>query len=117
MKILPYLNSTRDLGITYTKGEELSLTVYTGSDYASKETDRRSILDVVVMLRNAAVYAKSCTQLCVTLSVTGRVRSACRGGQGEDACSIGYVFHAAQRVRNHFDGGQRGSQGNVREPP
>ena len=37
------LSSTRDLGITYTKGKELSLSVYTDADYASKKTDRRSI--------------------------------------------------------------------------
>ena len=35
IKILAYLNSTRDLGITYNKGEELSLSVYKDADYAS----------------------------------------------------------------------------------
>ena len=30
---------------------------------------------------------------------------------------IEQVFHATQRVRNHFDGGQRGGQGNGGEPP
>ena len=57
VKILASLNSTRDLGITYKKGEELTLSVYTDADYASKETDRRSISGVAVMLGNAAVYA------------------------------------------------------------
>ena len=61
MKILPYSNSTRDLGITYTKGEELSLSVYKDADYASKETDIPSISGVAVMLENAAVYATSRT--------------------------------------------------------
>ena len=42
IKILAYLNSTRDLGITYTKGEELSLSVYTYADYASKEAEDES---------------------------------------------------------------------------
>ena len=70
VKILAYLNSTRDLGITYKKGEELTLSVYTDADYASKETDRRSISGVAVMLGNAAVYATSRTQHCVTLSTT-----------------------------------------------
>ena len=56
--------------MTYKKGEELSLSVYTDADYASKETDRRSISGVAVMLGNAAVYATSCTQHCVTLSTT-----------------------------------------------
>ena len=70
VKILAYLNSTRDLGITYKKGEELTLSVYTDADYASKETGRRSISGVAVMLGNAAVYATSRTQHCVTLSTT-----------------------------------------------
>ena len=72
VKILAYLNSTRELGITYKKGEELSLLIYTDADYAwpSKETDRRSIEGVAVMLGNAAVYATSRTQHCVTLSTT-----------------------------------------------
>ena len=65
IKILAYLNSTRDLGITYTNGEELSLSVYTDADYVSKETGRHS------MLGNAAVYATSRTQHCVTLCTTG----------------------------------------------
>ena len=70
VKFLSYLNSTRDLGITYTNGEEHSLSVYTDADYASKETDGRSISGVAVVLGNAAVYATSRTQHCVTLSTT-----------------------------------------------
>ena len=67
MKILTCRNSRRDLGITHTKGKELSLSVYTDVDYASKETGRRSI---AVMLGNAVVYATSRLQHCVTLSTT-----------------------------------------------
>ena len=70
IKILAYLNSTRDLGITYTKGEQLSLSVYTNADYASKETDRHSISGVAVMLGNAAVYVTSRTQHSGTLCTT-----------------------------------------------
>ena len=68
MKTLAYLNSTSNLGITYPKGEQLSLSVYTDAEYASKETDGRLISGVAVMLGDAAVYATSRTQHCVTLS-------------------------------------------------
>ena len=51
-------------------GGLLSLSVYTDADYASKETDRRLISSVAVMLGNAALYASSRTQHCVTLSTT-----------------------------------------------
>ena len=70
VKIIAYLNSTRNFGITRKKGEELTLSVYTDADYPSKETDRRSISGVAVILGNAAVYATSRTQHCVTSSTT-----------------------------------------------
>ena len=70
VKVLAYLNSTRDFGIVYKKGEEISLSVYTEADYTSKETGRRSISGVAVMLGNAVMYATSRTQYCVTLSTT-----------------------------------------------
>ena len=49
VKILAYLNSTRNLGITYKKAEEISLSVYKDADYDSKEIDRCSISGVAVM--------------------------------------------------------------------
>ena len=70
VKLLAYINSTRDLGITYRKGVELSLSIYTDADYATNKTDRSSISVVAVLLGNAAVYATSRTQHCVTLSTT-----------------------------------------------
>ena len=70
LQILAYLNATRDLGITFQKEEKLSLSVYADTDYTRKETDRRSISSVAVMLGSAAVYATSRTQHCVTLSIT-----------------------------------------------
>ena len=77
-KILAYLNSTRDLEMTYTTQEELSLLVYTDADYASKDTDRRSISGVAVMLGNAE---ESHTALRDVLYDRGRERSACQWGQ------------------------------------
>ena len=70
MRIMGYLHETPDIGITYKKGKELSLSVYADANYASKATDRRSISGVAVMLGGAAVYATSRTQHCVTLSTT-----------------------------------------------
>ena len=49
VKILAYLNSTRNLGITYTKAEEISLSVYKDADYDSKEIGRRSISGAAAM--------------------------------------------------------------------
>ena len=49
VKILAYLNSTRNLGITYKKAQEVLLSVYKNADYDSKEIDRRSISGVAVM--------------------------------------------------------------------
>ena len=47
--ILAYLNSTRNLGITYKKAEEISLSVYKYADYDNKEIDRRSISGAAAM--------------------------------------------------------------------
>ena len=95
VNILAYLNSRRDFGITYTKGEELSLSVYTYADYASKEIDRRSISGVAVMLGNAAVYATSRTQYCLTLSMTEAEYVALAKGakEGMFVRSVIYFMH------------------------
>ena len=74
----------RDLGITYKKLEELSLSIHTDDDYASKKTDRSSISGVTVMLGNAAVYATSRTQHCVTFSMTEAECVALAGGGKEE---------------------------------
>ena len=50
MKILSYLIGTRSLGITYVRGLGLSLNVYADADYASKESDRRSVSGIAVTL-------------------------------------------------------------------
>ena len=85
-KMLAYLSSRWDLGITYKKGEELSLSVYKGADYASKEADWRSISGVAVMLGNAAVYTTSRTQHCVTLSTIEAEYVALAEGTKEGMC-------------------------------
>ena len=50
--------------------KRFNVTVQSYADCASKETDKRSISGVAVMLGNAAVYATSHTQHCVMLSTT-----------------------------------------------
>ena len=57
------------------------------------------------MLGNAAVYATSCTQHCVTLSTTEGEYVALAEGAKEGMFEIGNVFHATECVRNYFDGG------------
>ena len=57
------------------------------------------------MLGNAAEYATSCTQHCVTLSTTEEEYVALAEGAKEGMFEIGNVFHATQFVRNYFDGG------------
>ena len=57
------------------------------------------------MLGNAAVYATSCTQHCVTLCTTEGEYVALAEGAKEGMFEIGNVFHATECVRNYFDGG------------
>ena len=87
MKILADINSMRELGITCTIGEELSLSVYTNANCASNRYiqsfdfgccddvgERSGVRDESHAVLRDVVYDRD------------RVRSACRGGQGGDGC-------------------------------
>ncbi|CAM9159220.1 unnamed protein product, partial [Sphacelaria rigidula] len=63
LKVLAYLNRTRNYALTFTSGE-----MYCDADYAKKETDRRSVSGIAVMYGGVAVSSTSRTQHCVTLS-------------------------------------------------
>ena len=44
-KILPYLNGTKSLGITYVRVSGLSIDVYADADYADKDNGRHRFLE------------------------------------------------------------------------
>ncbi|CAM9949757.1 unnamed protein product, partial [Sphacelaria rigidula] len=69
MKVLKYLNETKEFGLTFKKGHD-RLSVYCEADYAKNETDRLSVSGVAVMYGGVVVSATSRTQHCVTLSTT-----------------------------------------------
>ena len=61
-KIFSYLNGTKKLGLVFSKGGGLNLSVYVGEDYAAdKANDRRSVSDVTAMLGGTSVIASSTT--------------------------------------------------------
>ena len=70
LQIIKYLLGTKDLCLTFKRGSDLDLSVYTDSNYAEKADDRRSVSGVVVTLGNATVGWISSTQRIVTLSTT-----------------------------------------------
>lgn len=73
MKILKYLRGTSNLGLTFRKSAEWlcgKIELYADANYASAETDRRSVSGAAVMLGGAAVCWFSRTQKCVTLSTS-----------------------------------------------
>ena len=69
-QIISYLNGTKKLGLVFSKGGGLKLSVYVDADYADKANDRRSVSGVAVMLGGTSVIASSTTQHCVTLSTS-----------------------------------------------
>ena len=69
-KIIAYLSKTKDLGLVFVKGGDRKLSVYVDADYANKDTDRRSVSGVAVMVGGTVVNASSTTQHCVTLSTS-----------------------------------------------
>ena len=48
LQIIKYLLGTKDLCLTFKRGSDLDLSVYTNSNYAEKADDRRSVSGVVV---------------------------------------------------------------------
>ena len=70
LQIIKYLLGTEDPCLTFKRGLDLDLSVYTDSNYAEKADDRRSVSGVVVTLGNATVGWISSTQRIVTLSTT-----------------------------------------------
>ena len=70
MKILPYLNGTKSLGITYVRGSGLSLNVYADADYANKDNGRRSVSGIAVTLGGTVASHASKTQRVVSLSIS-----------------------------------------------
>ena len=69
-KILPYLNGTKSLDITYVRGPGLSLNVYADADYANKENVRRSVSGIAVTLGGTVVSHASKTHRVVSLSIS-----------------------------------------------
>ena len=60
-KIISYVNETKKLGLVFSKGGGLKLSVYVDADYADKANYRRSVSGVAVMLGGTSVIASSTT--------------------------------------------------------
>ena len=70
------------------------------------------------MLRSAAVYATTRTQLFVTLSTTEAEYVALADGAMEEMFVRSVMSFMQPNVyQNYFDGRQRGGQGNCGKPP
>ena len=70
IKILSYLNGTKNPGITYVRGSGLKLDVYAVADYANMDNDRRSVSGIAVPLEGTVVSHSSKTQRVVSLSTS-----------------------------------------------
>ncbi|CAL2278979.1 unnamed protein product [Prunus armeniaca] len=69
-RILRYLRGTTDFGVFYKKGGKGELNVYTDSDYAGDQEDRKSTSGYVFLFSSGAVSWSSKKQPIVTLSTT-----------------------------------------------
>ena len=69
-KIISYLNGTKKLGLAFSKGCDIKLSLCVEADYVDKANDRRSVSGIAVMLGGTAVIASSTTQHCVNLSMS-----------------------------------------------
>ena len=62
------VTTSSSYGITFQTGSGLELMVYVDAAYASKDTKKRSVLDVAVMCGGTAIQWISLTQKCTKLS-------------------------------------------------
>ncbi|CAN0124018.1 unnamed protein product [Ectocarpus sp. 6 AP-2014] len=62
LRIVSYLNATKDIGITYVRGSGLDLDVFVDSSYAANEIDMRSTTGLAVTVGGTAVCAATKTQ-------------------------------------------------------
>ena len=92
-KVISYLNGTTKLGLVFSKGGGLKLSVYVDADYADKANanDRRSVSGIAVIAVNS-----STTQDCVTLSTSEAEYVAM--AQGAKTASFTRAVVSANRV-------------------
>ena len=62
LRVLSYLNATKDLGITYVRGSGLDLDVWVDSSYADDVVDRRSTTGLAVAVGGTLVNGTTKTQ-------------------------------------------------------
>ena len=70
LQIIQYLLGTKNLSLTYKRGPDFTLSVYTDANFAEGADDRRSVSEVVVTVGSATVSWLISTQKIVTLSTT-----------------------------------------------
>ena len=69
-KTITYLKATKDMRVMFRRGEDLELSLLADVNNADRCKERRSVLDVAVMLGNTVLSAGTTTQHCVTPSTT-----------------------------------------------
>ncbi|CAB1096838.1 unnamed protein product [Ectocarpus sp. CCAP 1310/34] len=84
VRIMSYLNFTKDFGITYVRGSRLDLSVFVDASYADNEVDRRSTTGLAVTVGGTVVCASTKTQP-VTAQSTSEAEYMAAGEGVKDA--------------------------------
>ena len=66
LQLAAYVNSTKEIALTFVRGSGLKLTVFADADYAAASNDRRSASGVTMILGDTVIGWKSSTRRCVT---------------------------------------------------
>ena len=83
LRIIKYALGTKDQSLTFERGPNLNLSVYTYVNYAEKADDRRSVSGVAVTVGNSTESWSRSTQKIETLSTTEAEYVALRDGVKE----------------------------------
>ncbi|KAG5881106.1 hypothetical protein JTB14_024351 [Gonioctena quinquepunctata] len=112
-RIIRYLNATSELGIHYSKEEQLQLSGFSDSDYASDKDTRKSTTGYIFKLCNGAVTWSSKRQHAVTLSTTEGMNMDTRKLLTENEFAdilTSEDFWADERITTEDDAGSSGFQ-------
>ncbi|CAB1115264.1 unnamed protein product [Ectocarpus sp. CCAP 1310/34] len=120
VRIMSYLNFTKDFGITYVRGSGLDLSVFVDASHADNEVDRRSTTELAGTVVGDTVVCVSTKDAASDGSVDlgSRVYGSRGGREGGVVCAWRSVVHSARDEWGEDQGpwGQQGGSRLNREP-
>ncbi|UYV83621.1 hypothetical protein LAZ67_23001719 [Cordylochernes scorpioides] len=107
--VLRYLSGTIDLELSYVKGNNNKVAMFTDADYGSDTDDRRSYSGMVAVIDGNVINWRSKKQQCVSLStVESEYIALCHSAKeavwlGQTLSDLGFISHFAKPLTIYCD--------------